>query len=142
MIKLLKRNAFTLIELMTVVFIVGILTTLPLIKYFIVTEKIHAKSGEKILLEIYGAQKRYFIDHDAFATDLADLDISPKGSEFLSAPVACSNTDDTDSCHAADSIAEIYRNSSEMKYELRINNNMKTTCTGTAPADICKRLGY
>ncbi len=60
----LRMRAFTLIEILITVIIVGILASIALTNFGMVTEKAHAQGGEQILFSLEMAQRRYAIEHD------------------------------------------------------------------------------
>ncbi|HSA31037.1 MAG TPA: prepilin-type N-terminal cleavage/methylation domain-containing protein [Candidatus Omnitrophota bacterium] len=55
--------AFTLIEIMVVVVIVGILSAAALPKMGTVIERFRAKEGEQFLIAIYASEQRYAVDN-------------------------------------------------------------------------------
>lgn len=59
-----RNRAFTLIEILITVIIVGILASIALTNFGMVTEKAHAQGGEQILFSLEMAQRRYALEHD------------------------------------------------------------------------------
>jgi len=62
----MKRNAFTIIEMLLVVVIIGILSSLAVLDFQKTMEKNRAKIAEYNLKSIYSAQKRYKLDTGAY----------------------------------------------------------------------------
>ena len=139
MINIMKKQAFTLIEVMIVVIIMGLIASYALPKYTSVIEKMHAKNAQQTLLDLYGAQKRYKIDNGNYASDAGAmdlLDVEPKGSDQFYEPVVCDKIVDGKTI-----IAEISRASTNPGYTLQININAELTCINPVPPNICTKLG-
>lgn len=62
----MRRNAFTIIEMMAVVVIVGILSSLAVLDFHKTVERNKAKAAEYHLKSIYNAQKRYKLDNGEY----------------------------------------------------------------------------
>lgn len=62
----MNRKAFTIIELLLVVVIIGILSSLAVLDFQKTMEKNRAKIAEYNLKSIYDAQKRYKLDNGAY----------------------------------------------------------------------------
>ncbi|MFC1646219.1 prepilin-type N-terminal cleavage/methylation domain-containing protein [Candidatus Omnitrophota bacterium] len=71
-----RQTGFTLIELVVVVVIIGILSSIALPLYNRVVEKSRTAEAYATLGAILSAQKRYVLEHDVYADDLDDLDIN------------------------------------------------------------------
>lgn len=73
----MKRSAFTLLELMVVVIIVGILAMIAMPQFFKAAEKARAAEGVNVLGALRGAQFRYYAESStqSFTADLTDLDV-------------------------------------------------------------------
>ncbi len=73
-------RGFTLIELMVVVAIVAILAAIALPSYNNYVMRSRRASGHDMLMMVATAQERYYTNHNAYATDLADLGFSTPAS--------------------------------------------------------------
>ena len=72
----MKNNkGFTLIELLVVVLIIGILAAIALPQYFKAVEKARGAEALSLLGALAGAQQRYYLTHDDYATTLGVLDL-------------------------------------------------------------------
>ena len=75
-------NAFTLIELIAVVLVIGVMASLGVAYYGIVLERMQASEGVNHLMAILGAEKRWVVDSTSlggapprYTTNLDVLDI-------------------------------------------------------------------
>jgi len=128
-----KLHAFTLVEILTVVIILGVIAGLAVPKYFSTVENINAKNAQKLLVEIYGAQKRYHIQTSTYADDLDDLDISLHADAAFDVP-----TIDTGYGNYGNYQISLTRRAGSPPYTLHIDQDATITCTG----NICTRLGF
>ena len=86
-----NHKGFTLIELMIVVVIVGILSSIALPSYQQYVRKANRADGMSAIQMILDAQERYYADHIKYTTTLSDLgvsDVSPEGHYKITA-AAC-----------------------------------------------------
>src|SRR5690554_262503 len=86
-----NHKGFTLIELMIVVVIVGILSSIALPSYQQYVRKANRADGMSAIQMILDAQERYYADHIKYTTTLSDLGVTfspPEGHYKITAP-AC-----------------------------------------------------
>ncbi len=70
------KKGFTLIEILVVVLIIGVLSSIALPQYLKAVEKSKYTEVEEILQTIYTAQHRYVLENNTYAETFDDLDIS------------------------------------------------------------------
>lgn len=69
-----SRRAFTLIEILIVVMIMGLLTAIALPNFMRARDNAYARSCQHNLKEILGAKERWAMDHDKGDTDTPLMD--------------------------------------------------------------------
>ncbi len=84
------RKGFTLIEVLTVVVIVGVLASFAVSEYKKVIERSRASEAIQLLRSLYHAEKLYQMAYGTFANSLEELDFSFKGI-----PVTCSQNNNS-----------------------------------------------
>jgi len=80
-----NKKGFTLIEVLVVVLIIGILTSIALPQYTKSVEKSRAMKGVAALKDILTAQQAYYTTYGKYAEDLSELDVDvpiPDGFEI------------------------------------------------------------
>ncbi|MBF0594309.1 MAG: prepilin-type N-terminal cleavage/methylation domain-containing protein [Candidatus Omnitrophica bacterium] len=82
----MKKNAFTLVEIMTVLVILGVMAGLGLPRIFSKLEESRFSEGLSAIQTLCAAQLRYNIDHGAYTGTCTDLDVDIKTANF-NAPV-------------------------------------------------------
>lgn len=127
-----KNTAFTLLEIMVVTVILGVLASFALPNYFSTTERIRLRNAEKVLLELYGAQKRFHIQNETYASPISALDITPRIDAF-NTPTVVSADDDSFTIQAI-------RDSNQ--YTLSIDQEAKIACSPGTDTGICQKLGF
>ncbi len=144
----LKKNcdnerAFTLLELLVVTIIIGVLVSLVLPRYDIVTERMRATEGVNHLIAILGAERRWALDQNPqqYTATLGNLDFQmPGGWNNFQAPTLFTPALGSDA-----TLATIQRNvlgGDPFLYTLSITERIGTiSCSGGA-AGICAKLGF
>jgi prepilin-type N-terminal cleavage/methylation domain-containing protein len=127
------REAFTMMEVMVSILLIGVLASLAIPKYTSSMEKVRAADGFQILGALMKAQKSYFFENQAYANPpITNLDITiPLSTNF--APPTISNPG-----VGGGTVAQIVRNGPS--YTLLITDAGVITCTGGA-AGLCARIG-
>ena len=69
-----SENAFTLVELIIVIVLIGILASIALVRYGPTIEASRRVEAFSVLAEITAAEKRYLMDNDAYTGTITDLD--------------------------------------------------------------------
>ena len=75
----INKKGFTLMELLVVVMIIGILSSIALPQYFKSVEKARAAEALLLAAAVSGAEQRYFVSNREFTSDLEELDIDVEG---------------------------------------------------------------
>lgn len=131
--RIFKGNrAFTFIELIFAVVVVGILAGLALPRFSHTIEKSRITEAVNILQTLRDAQEVYNLENTGYTADPDALDVTIPASRNFEPP-AVSDTPDP--------LASIRRNASGYDYTLTIDIDGTVRCAGTAPANICARLG-
>ncbi|MDD4895095.1 MAG: prepilin-type N-terminal cleavage/methylation domain-containing protein [Candidatus Omnitrophica bacterium] len=80
----MNRKAFTLLELIIVIIIVGILAVLGLTQYTRTTEKGRSAEAKAILGSLRTAEEAYYLEKGSYASDITVLPVI--------APTSCTST--------------------------------------------------
>ncbi|HBO97719.1 MAG TPA: hypothetical protein DD648_06865 [Candidatus Omnitrophica bacterium] len=131
--RIFKRNrAFTFIELIFAVVIVGVLAALAIPRFSHTIEKTRIAEAVNILQTLRDAQEVYNLENGVYTAVPDDLDVTiPVSKNFLAPTTA-----------AANPIASIERNAGGYQYTLTIDADGTVSCGGTVnPANICATLG-
>ncbi|MCC6757998.1 MAG: prepilin-type N-terminal cleavage/methylation domain-containing protein [Candidatus Omnitrophica bacterium] len=124
------KNAFSLIEILITVIIVGIVASVAFTKFGVMVEKSHAKEGDQILYAMLTSQKRYAVEHDGvYATAVSQLDATLPALAYFAPPFIASGPQPR---------FAIIRNGS---YTLSISSSGVVTCSG-GPTGLCEKMGY
>lgn len=124
-------TAFTLIEIILVVVILGILAAVAIPKVLGPNELIKSSEGRHTLVAILGAQKRYELEHPGnFAASWDALDISIPSSSYFNEP-------DLDGSNSPEWLGHVLRNNGS--YGLRINDAGTIFCVNNSGSN-CARI--
>lgn len=143
----MKNNkGFTLIELLVVVLIIGILSAIALPQYFKAVEKARGAEALQLFGAIAGAQQRYYLTRDEYATEfnLLDLDLTDKDGKAVGGVSSYNTKNFKIEIGGSDKNAYIKatRSGGRYKYQLCKNfNDGHLECDGTKGKDICPTLG-
>jgi prepilin-type N-terminal cleavage/methylation domain-containing protein len=127
-----NKSAFTLVEIIVVVVMLGLLAALVIPRITGKNEKIVASEGIKLLGELRSSQLRYNAEKGAYTTDIDLLDFSVGGSSRFQAP-----TPITDSATPIN-VGQIQRQGG---YLLMINEAGTVFCTRQGGSIPCADAG-
>ncbi|MBI5415359.1 MAG: prepilin-type N-terminal cleavage/methylation domain-containing protein [Candidatus Omnitrophica bacterium] len=126
------RRAFTMVELVFVVIVIGILASIALPRFSNTVEKSRIMEAVNILATLRDAQELYRQEKGAYTAVLDNLDVTIAAPANFAMPTVA----------AADPIASIVRNAGGYQYTLTIDADGTVSCGGTVnPANICATLG-
>ncbi len=134
--------AFTLIEIIVVIVIVGVMSAIALPKMGAAIERFRAKEGEQVLIALYGAEQRY-------AVDKFNKTCSDSSCQFWTPNLTLLDVDNTrtppnfnsPSWVGGSSPIRIDRmNGAALLYTLTINYTGSITCSNNAT--LCAKMKY
>lgn len=141
MIRITNKMAFTLLEIMIVVIIIGILGGMVLQRYNTTVERTTAQEGVQTLSVLLEAQRRYALANNGayqigngggnLLTN-GDLDVNIPVSRFFNVPIIDNN---------AANVAQVTRSRLGRQYILFISDTGAIGCTPAGPWT-CARLGF
>lgn len=127
---ILKKNAYTIFEIIVVIVIISVLVSLAIPRYSTTLEKARLGEGLQIIEALYKAQRALFFETGAYANNLAQLDVTiPAPNNFNAL---------TDANVGPAPLATVTRTGS---YTLSVNAAGLITCGPAAFAAICNRIG-
>jgi prepilin-type N-terminal cleavage/methylation domain-containing protein len=132
----MKNNrAFTLMEMLVVVLIIGVIASVAIPSYSLHIERVRSSEGVQSLTALLAAQKRYQLENSVYSTTLANLDLDIAASTNFNAPTVANN---------AGAVASIQRISGTIPYVLSISDTgtVACACAGCNPANICTQIGH
>lgn len=135
---MLSRRAFTIIEIMVVIIILGVITGLAVPRLGTVMQRIRNREAVQALLAIYPLQIAYRRDNGAYALDVNSLDIPGfnvfKGFKSLTLgnlSAACGGP-------AVATVARLTQN--DDLYIMHVSDQAEILCTPCG--GICQKMGY
>ncbi len=137
-----SRSAFTLVEIIVVIVIVSVLSTIALPKMTTVIERFQAKEGEQILLAFYGAEQRFAMENSRrtcsaypcalWTSSLTALDVTARTTPKFGSPYFVGGSPQ---------VIRIDRlQQSSTLYTLAIGFDGKITCLNNAT--LCAKMKY
>ncbi len=131
--RILKENgAFTFIELIFVIIVIGVLAGLAVPRFTHTIEKSRTAEAINILQTLREAQEVYKLENGVYLSGPSpdSLDVTIPSSRNFDPPTV-----------AADPLASIQRNAGGYNYTLTIDSVGVVKCSGVSPANICARIG-
>ena len=139
---MLMKKGFTLLELITVVIILGILAMIAIPQFFRVAERGRAAEGIATLGALRNAQLRYATEHGRTTGVLDDLDVEISGLRYFQNLVPEPNVEMR--TQPNNNVARLDRNGVDNpgfgSYQLAIQADGDIICGGGQ--NICKALGF
>lgn len=135
----MNKKGFTLIELLVVVLIIGILAAIALPQYFKAVEKSRTAEALALFGSIAGAEQRYFLVHDSYTTDFAQLDLDFTGA--TGATMITQNYTLTLSGQGATGSKVIAARKAGGRYTVTLCKDYTTGAVSCVGDDICATLG-
>ncbi len=126
-----QEKAFTLIEIMVVVIIIGVMAAFGVPAYQNAVERQIASEGISLLTAIRGSQERYRIDNGAYTATIGDLDITIPASANYDTITALDGS-------TGGYVGQVGRSTGT--YILAITNTGTVGCCYT-DANICQKMG-
>lgn len=133
------RKGFTLLELLTVVIIVAILSSLAVPQFFRVAERARSAEATAAMGAIRSAQMRYYAEHAIFTDDVDELDVDVGDFKYFDDPLAVAGAAN----NADATIAQVTRNNTSYTggapYTVQIDQEGDIWCTGNNT--VCAKIG-
>ena len=131
-----QNKGFTMLEIVIVIIIVGILSTLAIPRFTSTVERVRAAEGVQMLTALLGAQKAFQLENAGnYSTDPDLLDIEIAIASNFDVPPTVLNPGDP----VANPIARIRRTAA---YWLEINENGVIDCVDAGVTFTCAQAGY
>lgn len=123
-----SKSGVSIIEMISVVVIIGAMMTLAIPGYQTQMQRLRNGEAEQILMALYMGQNDYERDNGAYTDTLGNLNVSIPAPAHFNAPTVTTNT------------ARLAVISSSAGYSLFINDQGAIQCTGSS--SLCGKFGY
>lgn len=135
----MRKQGFTLLELLIVVIIIGVMISIGLPQYFRAVERGRSSEALTVVGVLRGSQVRYYAEHGKYTTSVDELDADYSDLKFFNMPTAANDTS------GSTYIASAQRNTNSYpftggQYTVRMKKTGDVKCTGNA--NLCTKLGF
>lgn len=139
--KIQGKGAFTLIEIMVVIILVGVLASLSYPRLTVVVERVRSGEGANILATLLAAQKRYALENNgAYMDGTAGGGTFELGPTDLDVAIPASNNFSNYYIYSTPAeVAKVQRATGE--YTMSIDEDGDISCSDSGTG-ICFKLGY
>ncbi len=136
-----KARAFTLLEALIAVVVLGILTYMSLPKFYSISRRISNQEAHTILLALYGEQMKYAQENGSFCNSISQLDVEiPAPEKFNAIPVG-SALHGTVTCSGVTVAYLASLTSVDNNYALYVLADGTIACT-PCPSAVCSNMGF
>ncbi len=134
-------QAFTLLEIIIVVVIIGVLAAMAFPSYQIQMLKVRNQEAVRILTVLWEAQKDYSRDNNGYTTNMADLAIDIPAPRNFQPAVLVNNPTTTVSCGGPGQNYLVSIQDNTANYTLYALTDGRIVCT-PCPGSVCQKMGF
>ncbi len=134
--EMIRKNckAFTLVEIMISIILIGVIAALAVPRVSISLEKVKMNEGKQILIELMKAQNNYRTENNAYTNDVADLNIEIPAPKNFKTPSVFASADPSDRIASIENVNE--------KYYMKMSGKGSISCHDIAASGYCALLGH
>ena len=138
-----RAAAFTIMELIVVIVIIGVLAAIALPSYRIQMLKMKNQEAIRVLMTLWEAQKDYYRENGSYATALNQLAIDiPALKNFTNLSFSLMSV----SCTGPNVTQVVYLDSLDSSYRFYALGDGRIVCApigmGTCPGSLCTKMGF
>ncbi len=135
--------AFTLVEILIVIIIIGTLASIVVPQFYTVIERTRSAEGVNVLENILNSERRWAADNNnTFTNDINNLDVSYSTWGNFNAIAVSDFANPLPAVGVNSELVQIRRNAAApFNYTLHITATGVISCTGGG-ASVCSKMGY